>query len=84
MHACMGVGELDSDLTMPLPWGGWGRGLIGRYPAGGPMHVENHIGPIRIKLISGRGRGLVTTRKVKAGELLVSCSLCCGGHLWHL
>ena len=35
------------------------------------MHVENHIGPIRIKLISGRGRGIVTTRKVKAGELLV-------------
>lgn len=47
--------------------------------ADGVPHLDtsDFIGPLAVKSITGAGRGLVTTRAVKAGELLLLCKAIC-------
>jgi len=41
------------------------------------LDISDYIGPVEIKHIPGAGRGMVTTRAVEAGELLLSCKAVC-------
>jgi hypothetical protein len=41
------------------------------------IDTSDHIGPVEVKSIPGAGRGMVTTRAVEAGELLLSCKAVC-------
>lgn len=47
--------------------------------ANGVRHLDtsDYIGPVAVKKIPGAGRGLVTTRAVEAGELLLLCKAVC-------
>eukprot|EP00927_Polykrikos_kofoidii_P028658 TRINITY_DN24966_c0_g2_i1.p1 TRINITY_DN24966_c0_g2~~TRINITY_DN24966_c0_g2_i1.p1 ORF type:complete len:576 (-),score=64.86 TRINITY_DN24966_c0_g2_i1:53-1678(-) len=39
-------------------------------PLGAPANVQSFLGPVEVRFIAGKGRGLAVTRDVEAGELL--------------
>lgn len=41
------------------------------------LDTSDYIGPVAVKDIPGAGRGMVTTRAVEAGELLLCCKAVC-------
>lgn len=41
------------------------------------LDTSDYVGPVTVKKIAGAGRGLVTTRAVEPGELLLCCKALC-------
>jgi hypothetical protein len=44
------------------------------------LDTSTFVGPIKVHNISGAGRGLITTRDVKPGELLLCCKALCASY----